>query len=51
MQTDDGGTVTMGKTPVAPAATGRAPRQGEHTSDILREAGLSDDEITALRGR
>ncbi|MCA9530638.1 MAG: CoA transferase [Myxococcales bacterium] len=51
VQTDDGGTVTMGKTPVAPAATGRAPRQGEHTSDILREAGLSDDEITALRGR
>ena len=26
-----------------------APRRGEHTDEVLREAGLSDDEVAALR--
>ena len=33
-----------------PARAGEgAPALGEHTDDVLREAGLTDDEITALR--
>jgi crotonobetainyl-CoA:carnitine CoA-transferase CaiB-like acyl-CoA transferase len=47
--TQDGGKVRMARTPVAPAAEGVAPRQGEHTDAILREHGFSDDEIAALR--
>lgn len=28
-----------------------APKQGQHTTDILREAGYTDDEVQALRGQ
>ncbi len=44
-----GGSVRMARTPIAPAADGPAPRQGEQTEAILREAGFSDAEIAALR--
>lgn len=47
----DGTPVGQYATPVTPkgAAFRRAPRSGEHTADILREAGFTDDEIAALR--
>jgi crotonobetainyl-CoA:carnitine CoA-transferase CaiB-like acyl-CoA transferase len=43
-------TVTVLRTPVTPpeATERRAPRAGEHTRVILREAGLEDAEIDAL---
>ena len=45
----DGSTLSQIKTPIAAAvAEGHAPLQGEHTREILREAGLSDEEIAAL---
>jgi crotonobetainyl-CoA:carnitine CoA-transferase CaiB-like acyl-CoA transferase len=45
----DGGTLPQIKTPIASElAKGFAPRQGEHTAEVLREAGLSDAEIAAL---
>ena len=45
----DGGTMPQIRTPTAAVmAEGFAPRQGEHTAEILREAGLSDAEIAAL---
>jgi crotonobetainyl-CoA:carnitine CoA-transferase CaiB-like acyl-CoA transferase len=39
------------RTPVTPADPGStpAPAQGEHTDDIFREAGFSDEEIAELR--
>jgi formyl-CoA transferase len=37
----------MSATP--PDVTRRAPLFGEHTNDILREAGYSDAEISAMR--
>lgn len=47
------GTLTMTKFPVrfsdTPAHIGRlAPRLGEHTADVLREVGMSDQEISKL---
>jgi alpha-methylacyl-CoA racemase len=45
----DGSKLAQIKTPIAAAcAEGHAPKQGEHTREILREAGLSDEEIAAL---
>jgi alpha-methylacyl-CoA racemase len=45
----DGSTIPQLKTPTAVhMAEGFAPRQGEHTQEVLREAGLSDEEIAAL---
>ena len=37
------------RTPVAPACDGPAPKQGQQSEAILREAGLSADDIAALR--
>ncbi len=37
------------RTPVALAAQGEAPAQGEHTADVLREAGFTDEALEALR--
>ena len=39
--------IRMSETPLTPAAT--APALGEHTDDILREAGYDDSEIKAFR--
>ena len=45
----DGGSMPQIKTPTAAVmASGHAPRQGEHTAEVLREAGLSDAEIAGL---
>lgn len=45
----DGGTMPQIRTPIAATmATGFAPRQGEHTAEVLREAGLTDEEIAGL---
>jgi crotonobetainyl-CoA:carnitine CoA-transferase CaiB-like acyl-CoA transferase len=38
----------FGQTPVALEA--RAPKLGEHTDEILRDAGIADEEIRRLRG-
>jgi crotonobetainyl-CoA:carnitine CoA-transferase CaiB-like acyl-CoA transferase len=45
------GTLAQMRTPLTPkdATFAPPPRQGEHTDAILREAGLSDAEIAALR--
>ena len=43
-----GSPVKMSETP--PLAARRAPLLGEHTRDVLREAGYSDAEISALTG-
>jgi crotonobetainyl-CoA:carnitine CoA-transferase CaiB-like acyl-CoA transferase len=44
------GAVPQVRTPVTPAGANHAPapRMGEHTRAILREGGLSDDEVEAL---
>jgi len=42
-----GSPIKMSATP--PDVSRRAPRLGEHTDDVLTEAGLSDAEIAALR--
>jgi crotonobetainyl-CoA:carnitine CoA-transferase CaiB-like acyl-CoA transferase len=47
--TPGGAKVRMARTPVADAAEGPAPKQGEHTDAILAEHGFSKDEIAALR--
>ncbi len=39
------------RTPAAPAAGGRAPTQGEHTTIVLREAGMTNEAIERLRAR
>lgn len=47
--TQAGGSVTQARTPIAPAAEGVAPQQGQQGAEILREAGFGDDEIAALK--
>jgi formyl-CoA transferase len=42
-----GSPIKMSATP--PDVSRRAPQLGEHTDEVLREAGFSDDEIRALR--
>ena len=37
------------RTPVAPACDGAAPKKGEHTAEVLADAGFSADEIEALK--
>jgi crotonobetainyl-CoA:carnitine CoA-transferase CaiB-like acyl-CoA transferase len=45
----DGTVLPQIRTPIASEiAEGPAPKQGEHTRDVLREAGLGDEEIAAL---
>ncbi len=45
----DGSSLPQIKTPTATHfAEGFAPKQGEHTLEVLREVGLSDEEIAAL---
>jgi crotonobetainyl-CoA:carnitine CoA-transferase CaiB-like acyl-CoA transferase len=39
----------MSRTP--PAVTMAAPDAGEHSDAVLRELGMSDDEIAGLRAR
>ena len=39
--------IRMSETPLDPAAA--VPELGEHTDEVLREAGISDAEIAALR--
>ena len=41
-----GSPIKMSQTP--PAVRGRAPLLGEHTAQVLREAGFTDDEIGRL---
>lgn len=46
-----GGSIRAPRTPVAArdiVARTPAPKQGEHTKEVLREAGLTDEEIAAL---
>ena len=47
--THGGQAISLMRSPVAMPADGVAPRQGGHTDDILREAGLDDAKIAALR--
>ena len=47
--THKGGSVRQARTPVAPAATGVAPKQGQDSEAVLREAGFSDEDLAALR--
>jgi len=42
-----GSPIKMSATP--PDVSRRAPQLGEHTNEVLREAGFSSDEIAALR--
>jgi crotonobetainyl-CoA:carnitine CoA-transferase CaiB-like acyl-CoA transferase len=42
-----GSPIKMSGTP--PVVTRRAPMLGEHTDEVLTEAGLTGDEIAALR--
>jgi crotonobetainyl-CoA:carnitine CoA-transferase CaiB-like acyl-CoA transferase len=44
-----GSPIKMSVTP--PLVGRRAPLLGEHTAEVLREAGLSDEEIARLKGR
>jgi alpha-methylacyl-CoA racemase len=46
-----GGTLELPRLPLGgeARAAGPAPRLGEHTDEVLREAGISDDEIARLR--
>ena len=37
--------------PVAEGPVSRFPRPGQHTDELLREAGISDDETRELRNR
>jgi crotonobetainyl-CoA:carnitine CoA-transferase CaiB-like acyl-CoA transferase len=46
--TGGGGTIKHLRTPAAPPAEGMAPKQGEHSRQVLADAGLTEDEITAL---
>lgn len=50
---DENGTLPMLATPAdfggrPPRPRWRAPRLGEHTSDVLKELGLDDDEVDSL---
>jgi crotonobetainyl-CoA:carnitine CoA-transferase CaiB-like acyl-CoA transferase len=42
-----GSPIKMSATP--PDVSRRAPQLGEHTDEVLREAGLTQDEIASLR--
>lgn len=48
-RTQGGKPVSLVRTPVAMPAEGAAPRQGQDTDQILRDAGLDDARIAALR--
>lgn len=47
--THTGGKIRIPRTPVAAPAEGLAPKQGQHSDDVLREAGFDAIKIAALR--
>jgi alpha-methylacyl-CoA racemase len=48
--THTGSEIRIPRTPVATPAEGLAPKQGEHSEAILREAGFDSETVTKLRG-
>lgn len=50
LPTRDGTPLAQMRVPIAePPSTGTAPEKGEHTAQVLREAGFDDDALAALR--